>query len=135
MLQCLLSQRYRCVQCGGGAICEHGRRRTVCKECVGSGVCQHDKLRYRCKECGGGSICEHGRHRFQCRICNWAHWDKKRKGERRIRLEAVAVEEGDHGAAELTSMLAAPASVTELACELAMRKVKVKLAGQRWRTM
>ena len=50
-----------CKECGGGAICEHGRQRSQCKECGGASICEHGRIRSKCKECGGGSICEHGR--------------------------------------------------------------------------
>ena len=41
-----------CKECGGGAICEHGRQRSQCKECGGGSICEHGRIRYSCKECG-----------------------------------------------------------------------------------
>ena len=79
--------RYRCKECGGSAICEHGRRRSdarsavghqsastvvrrsQCKECGGDRICEHGRERSQCKECGGASICEHGRVRSECKEC------------------------------------------------------------------
>ncbi len=43
----------RCKECGGSAICEHGRLKYSCKECGGSGICEHDRRKSKCKECGG----------------------------------------------------------------------------------
>ena len=54
-------QRLRARSAAGPQICEHGRRRSQCKECGGSGICEHGRQRSKCKECGGGSICEHDR--------------------------------------------------------------------------
>ena len=41
-----------CKECGGGSICEHGRRRSTCKECGGASICEHGRQRSKCKECG-----------------------------------------------------------------------------------
>ena len=69
--------------CGGGSICEHGRRRDKCKVCGKHSFCEHGKRRSDCKRrsncggmargeaiaegCGGGSICEHGIPRTLCK--------------------------------------------------------------------
>ena len=58
---------YMCKECGGGAICEHGRQRSKCKECGGGSICEHGRIRSICKECGGQAICEHGRVRSSAR--------------------------------------------------------------------
>jgi hypothetical protein len=63
-------QKSKCKDCGGGSICEHGRRRrSQCKDCGGGSICEHGRIRSQCKECGGGSICEHGRRRNTCKEC------------------------------------------------------------------
>ena len=64
-----LSAVTSCKDCGGSAICGHGRQRSSCKDCGGSGICQHKRRRNLCKECGGSAICEHGRRRCRCKEC------------------------------------------------------------------
>ena len=58
-----------CKVCGGGGICEHGRRRTYCKECGGSQICEHGRRRRRCKECLGDTVCKHDRRKYDCIVC------------------------------------------------------------------
>ena len=41
----------RCEQCGGSAICSHGRQKSWCKECGGLAICSHGRHRSQCKEC------------------------------------------------------------------------------------
>ncbi|KAI9002687.1 hypothetical protein BC832DRAFT_104521 [Gaertneriomyces semiglobifer] len=51
-----LSAGYK--DCGGSAVCEHGRGNWYCKDCGGGGICEHDRLRLRCKDCGGSAVWE-----------------------------------------------------------------------------
>ncbi len=41
-----------CVECGGGSVCVHGKRKLMCVEC------------------GGGSLCVHGKRKLTCKICS-----------------------------------------------------------------
>lgn len=66
---CHGKREYRCVECGGGGICQHKRRREFCKECGGSSICEHGNRTYRCKECKGNGICEHGKLKTYCKEC------------------------------------------------------------------
>ena len=78
--------KYRCIECGGSAICEHNIRKDTCRicgnghckhnkqkhqcvECGGSSICEHNIIKSRCIECGGGSICEHGIRKDACKSC------------------------------------------------------------------
>jgi hypothetical protein len=63
------SEKYSCMQCGGGGICEHDKRKSNCKQCAGSQICEHNKEKYRCKQCGGGGICEHDKRKSNCKQC------------------------------------------------------------------
>ncbi len=60
-----------CKDCGGSAICPHGRIKRQCKECGGSSICPHGKRKGTCQECGGSSImiCPHGRIKYKCQEC------------------------------------------------------------------
>jgi hypothetical protein len=49
------SLHLRTQECGGGSICEHGRRKSRCKECGGGSICEHGRIKSRCKQCGSGS--------------------------------------------------------------------------------
>ena len=84
-------RRSQCKECGGSSICEHGRRRSNCKDCGGGSICVHGRRRNRCKDCGGGSICEHGRRRTQCKDCGGGsiceHGRQRRSEERRVGKE------------------------------------------------
>ena len=62
-------RRSSCKECGGGQICEHNKIRSRCKECGGSQICKHNKIRSCCKDCGGSQICEHDRIRSKCKDC------------------------------------------------------------------
>jgi hypothetical protein len=55
----------RCKECGGGSICEHGRRRSRCKECGGSQICEHGRERTARSAVGD----QHGRVRSKCKEC------------------------------------------------------------------
>ena len=64
-----------CKECGGSAICEHGRVRSTCKDCGGH---QSGDLRARSSalvyaRSGGSQICEHGRRRSRCKECRAAN--------------------------------------------------------------
>ena len=61
--------RYKCKECGGSQICEHGKDKRECKECGGSSFCAHGKKRRFCPECGGSGLCEHGRNKRTCKEC------------------------------------------------------------------
>lgn len=42
------------MDCGGGGICEHLRRRASCTICRGGSVCSHGKRKYNCSTCKTG---------------------------------------------------------------------------------
>ena len=46
-------ERSQCKECGGAAICEHGRRRSTARSAVGHQICEHGRRRTVCKECRG----------------------------------------------------------------------------------
>ena len=55
-----------CKECGGSALCMHGKRKVYCKECS-STMCPHGRVQaYYCKECKGRGCCDHGRIRYFC---------------------------------------------------------------------
>jgi hypothetical protein len=63
-----------CKDCGGVAICSHGRMRVACKQCAaegvgGSHICEHMKTRAECIECDGTRICPHKKRRSLCVAC------------------------------------------------------------------
>uniref|UniRef100_A0A0G4HLY7 TNFR-Cys domain-containing protein n=1 Tax=Chromera velia CCMP2878 TaxID=1169474 RepID=A0A0G4HLY7_9ALVE len=67
-----------CRDCGGGAFCSHGIRRTRCRECGGGSYCQHEVRRDRCRHCTPANFCVHGRLRIECGSCATAssfHYD------------------------------------------------------------
>jgi hypothetical protein len=52
-LQCEHGRSSGCKECGGRALCVHGRRKHQCRECGGSGICAHGRRKSRCNERGG----------------------------------------------------------------------------------
>jgi hypothetical protein len=59
----LSNDDYDAKDCGGAAICVHGRQKYFCAECEGSGICVHGSQKYFCAECEGSGICVHGRQK------------------------------------------------------------------------
>jgi hypothetical protein len=57
------------VECKGGSICEHGKRRARCKDCKGGSICIHKTLESRCKECNGSGLCIHQKRKDYCKEC------------------------------------------------------------------
>ena len=47
----ITKEKTTCKECGGGAICEHNRRRSICKECGGGAICEHKKEKNKCEKC------------------------------------------------------------------------------------
>ena len=91
--RCEHGRLYNCLECGGGGICEHKRRRRECRPCLGLPPlvkkkkenrkvpnCVHGKSRlgYHCGECkrdptskGGGGMCQQhpNSRKHSCSIC------------------------------------------------------------------
>ena len=60
-------RRVLCQQCGGSALCPHGRAKHRCRDC-GTGLCAHGNFKRRCRDCGTG-YCAHGNRKDRCREC------------------------------------------------------------------
>jgi hypothetical protein len=60
----------KCKECGSTTFCDHGIMRRLCKNCHGKGVCPHGRIIDICKECHGCNICPHEKQRKQCQICD-----------------------------------------------------------------
>eukprot|EP00961_Rhodomonas_salina_P018781 252767-Rhodomonas_salina.1 len=41
------------------------------QECGGVAICQHGRQRQQCKDCGGSAFCSHGRRKRQCPVPFW----------------------------------------------------------------
>jgi len=62
--KCISREKRTCVDCGGKAMCIHGR-----KECGTTKICAHHKFKWTCRECGKSFFCVHGRIKYSCSEC------------------------------------------------------------------
>ena len=62
-----LKRRTRCITCGGGALCPHGRMNRA--KCALHTVCVHNKAKAKCRLCGN-THCVHGIDRRECGRCS-----------------------------------------------------------------